>query len=131
MKLKMVLWYLARRMELLARTHPEFIARLHGRDFTIQFSSDDGTHRYFRIHHNRVLSRNMAHSSPSLTLHFASDDKGFAILTAPGKNAFMEAVQAGDVKVTGDFTLLMWFMGVSRYLRPARPRKPVARQAAA
>ena len=35
MKFKMLLWYMARRMELLSRTHPEFIAKLHGRDFVI------------------------------------------------------------------------------------------------
>ncbi len=123
MKLKMLLWYMARRMELLARTHPEFIGRLHGRDFTIQISSEDGTARYFRIHHNRVVSRNHAHSTPTMTMHFADDDKGFAILTAVDKNAFMAAVQTGDVKVSGDFALLMWFMSISRFLRPGGPRR--------
>jgi len=130
MKFKMLLWYLARRMELLARTHPEFIAKLHGRDFTLQFSSDDGTQRFFRIHHNRVVSRNAAHATPCMTLHFASDEAGFALLTGADQNAFMSAMQNGEVKVTGDFTLLMWFMGIAPYLRPGR-RKSHAREAAA
>lgn len=130
MKFKMLLWYLARRMELLARTHPEFIAKLHGRDFTIQFSSEEGTHRYFRIHHNRVVTRNAAHATPNMTLHFASDETGFALLTAADQNTFMTAMQSGKVKVTGDFTLLMWFMGISPYLRPGR-RKTHAREVAA
>lgn len=130
MKLKMLLWYMARRMELLARTHPEFIARLHGRDFTLQISSDEGTQRFFRVRHNRVVSRNAAHSTPSLTLHFASDEIGFNVLSSTDKAAFMTAMQTGDVKVIGDFTLLMWFMSIAPYMRPHR-RKPQTREAAA
>lgn len=130
MKLKMLLWYMARRMELLARTHPEFIARLHGRDFTLQISSDEGTQRFFRVRHNRVVSRNAAHSTPSMTLHFASDEVGFNVLSSTDKAAFMTAMQTGDVKVTGDFSLLMWFMSIAPYMRPHR-RKPQAKEAAA
>jgi hypothetical protein len=130
MKLKMLLWYMARRMELLARTHPEFIARLHGRDFTLQISSDEGTQRFFRVRHNRVVSRNAAHLTPSMTLHFASDEIGFNVLSSSDKAAFMTAMQTGDVKVIGDFSLLMWFMSIAPYMRPHR-RKPQTREAAA
>lgn len=117
MKFRMLLWYMARRMELLARTHPEFIARLHGRDFTLQISSDDGTARFFRVRHNRVVSRNAAHSAPSITLHFASDDIGFDLLGRASSSAFMTAMQEGGVRVTGDFSLLMWFMSIAPFMR--------------
>lgn len=130
MKLKMLLWYMARRMELLARTHPEFIARLHGRDFTLQISSAEGTQRFFHIHHNRVVSRNAAHGTPSMTLHFASDDIGFALLSGTDKSAFMTAMQTGDLKVTGDFSLLMWFMSIAPYMRPQRRKAQVREMAA-
>jgi hypothetical protein len=118
MKFKMLLWYMARRMELLARTHPEFIARLHGRDFTLQISSDEGSVRYYRVRHNRVVSRNAAHSTPSMTLQFASDDMGFDLLSKADPAAFMAAMQSGDVKVSGDFSLLMWFMSIAPFMRP-------------
>ncbi len=118
MKFRMLLWYMARRMELLARTHPEFIARLHGRDFTLQISSDDGTARFFRVRHNRVVSRNAAHSAPSITLHFAGDDIGFDLLGRASSSAFMTAMQEGGVRVTGDFSLLMWFMSIAPFMRP-------------
>lgn len=131
MKFRMLLWYMARRMELLARTHPEFIAKLHGRDFVIQISSAEGTHRFFRIRHNRVVSRNSLYATPSITLRFISDDDGFRILTSVDKNVFMTALQAQEVKVEGDYALLMWFMGISRFLRPARGRKPASREMAA
>lgn len=130
MKLKMLLWYMARRMELLARTHPEFIARLHGRDFTLQISSDEGTARFFRVHHNRVVSRNAAHSTPSMTMHFANDDVGFSLLSSASAESFMTAMQSGDVKVSGDFALLMWFMSIAPFMRPhirkAQTQKAVA-----
>lgn len=130
MKLKMLLWYMARRMELLARTHPEFIARLHGRDFTLQISSDEGTARFFRIRHNRVVSRNAAHGTPSMTMHFVNDDTGFALLSSASSESFMQAMQSGDVKISGDFSLLMWFMSIAPFMRPHR-RKAQTQKAVA
>ncbi|HEX6591957.1 MAG TPA: hypothetical protein VF050_08155 [Moraxellaceae bacterium] len=123
MKFRMLLWYMARRMELLARTHPEFIAKLHGRDFIIQISTDEAAHRYFHIHHNRVASRNSVHPEPSLTLHFVNNDVAFRLLSRADANAFMAAMQAQEVRVIGDYALLMWFMGIGKYLRPARVRR--------
>lgn len=123
MKFRVVLWYMARRMELLARTHPEFIARLHGRDFVLQISTDEGSNRYFRIYHNRVMSRSEIHPEPSLTLHFSNDAAAFRLITGGDANAFMAGVQTGGVKITGDYTLLMWFMGVGKYLKPKKPRR--------
>lgn len=123
MKFKVVLWYMARRMELLARTHPEFIGRLHGRDFVLQISTDEGSNRFFRIYRNRVLSRGDVHASPTLTLHFRTDEVAFKLIAGGDANAFMAGVQTGDVKIIGDYALLMWFMSVGKYLKPSRPKK--------
>ncbi|HET8731176.1 MAG TPA: SCP2 sterol-binding domain-containing protein [Moraxellaceae bacterium] len=122
MKFKMLLWYMARRMELLSRTHPEFIAKLHGRDFVIQVATDEGAHRFFRIQHNRVTSRNTLHNKPDVHLQFASDDIAFRLLTTANATHFMEAMQKQEVSVTGDLALLMWFMSIGKYLRPGRRR---------
>lgn len=122
MKTKMLLWYMARRMELLSRTHPEFIAKLHGRDFVIQISTDEGAHRFFHIQRNRVTSRNTIHESPSMTMHFATDEAAMRLLVKGDANTFMAAMQKGEVNVTGDYALLMWFMGIGKYLRPGRRR---------
>lgn len=120
MKLKVLLWYMARRMELLSRTHTEFIAKLHGRDFVLQISSAQGTHRFFHVHHNRVQSRSAVHERPDLTLQFASDEVGLRLLTRGDANGFMAAVQQQEVTVSGDYALLMWFMSIGKYLRPGR-----------
>ncbi|MES2918824.1 MAG: hypothetical protein V4729_09435 [Pseudomonadota bacterium] len=118
MKTKMLLWYMARRMEMLSRTHPEFIAKLHGRDFVIQIASAQGARRYFQVQRNRVTSRNVLHDKPDLGLHFSSDEAAFRLLVKGNATVFMEAMQKQEVQVTGDYALLMWFMGISKYLRP-------------
>ena len=38
--------------------------------------------------------------------------------------AFMKGMQAGDIKMEGDFGLLMWFNNAAKYLQPDIP-KPV------
>lgn len=118
MKTKMLLWYMARRMELLSRTHPEFIAKLHGRDFIIQIVTDEGAQRYFQIQRNRVSSRNSLHAAPTMQMHFSSDEAAFRLLTRGDATTFMAAMQQGEVKVTGDYALLMWFMSIGKFLRP-------------
>lgn len=123
MKFKMLLWYMARRMELLTRTHPEFIARLHGRHFTIQISTDEGSARYFHVSRNRVLSQDRLHPEPDLSLHFKRDDLAFRLLLRADANAFMAAVQAQELRIQGDYSLLMWFMGIGKYLKPTRLRR--------
>jgi hypothetical protein len=119
---------MARRMELLARTNSDFIARLHGRDFTLQISTEEGVHRYFHIHHNRVQSRGDLHEAPDLVLHFKNDEMAFRLLSSADANAFMVGMQAGEVKLTGDYALLMWFMSVGKYLKPQGWRRRRAKK---
>lgn len=119
MKLRLLLWFLARRMELLARTSADFIAKVHGRQFVIQISSDR-THRYFQIQHNRVYSQAVAHPAPDLTLQFESDATAFRLLAQSSATEFMQAVQAQQARMSGDAALLLWFMSVSKHLRPGR-----------
>lgn len=131
MKFRVVLWYMARRMEVLSRTNSDFIARLHGRDFTLQISTEEGAHRYFHIHHNRVHSRGELHAEPDLALLFKTDEIAFRLLSTADANAFMAAMQAGEVKLTGDYALLMWFMSVGKYLKPQGLRRRRAKGEAA
>ncbi len=129
MKFKMLLWYMARRMQLLARTHPEFIAKLHGRDFVLQLATESGkTVRYFQVQHNRIYSKGEAHAKPDLSIVFKNGEYGFKTLTASDKMVFMHGMQEHKIRVEGDFALLMWFTAISKYLRPARPSrsKPAA-----
>jgi hypothetical protein len=38
--------------------------------------------------------------------------------------AFMKGVQAQDIIIKGDMSVLMWFMGVAKHLPPRRKKKP-------
>lgn len=122
MKFRLLLWYMARRMDMLARTNTEFIGKLHGRDFVLQISTDENTHRYFHVHHNRVVSHAERHAQPDLVLQFRSNAIGLRLISKGNANDFMAAVQQLDVSMQGDMTLLMWFMGIGKYLRPPRRR---------
>lgn len=124
MRLRVLLWYMARRMEAEARTNPEFIAQLHGRNFVIQFTTESKrVARFYAVRKNRVYSRSGFHRQPSLTITFANAEYGFRTLTARDKMAFMQGVQEQKIRVEGDFSLLMWFVGIAKYLKPSR-RKP-------
>lgn len=120
MKFRLLLWYMARRMDLLARTNAEFIAKLHGRDFVLQITSDENVSRYFQVRHNRVLSHGEKHPEPDCTLHFTSNAIGLRLLAKGDTTGFMTAMQTGEVQIAGDMSLLMWLMGIGKYLRPGR-----------
>lgn len=126
MKFRVFLFFLARRMEWLSRTHPEFIAKLHGQDMAIQMrTADHHVQRYFRIHKNRVASRSGEYRAPTLTMTFADADYAFLLFTQGRKEGFMEGFQQGKIKIEGDFGQLMWFMSITKYLKPGAPkRKP-------
>jgi len=47
----------------------------------------------------------------------------FRLLVRAEANTFMTAEQAHEVKLIGDHALLMWFMGVGKYLKPGRRRQ--------
>ena len=45
---------------------------------------------------------------------------GLKVLTSKNPNAFMKAIQDKDVVISGDLSLVMWFQGISKYLKPSK-----------
>jgi hypothetical protein len=45
-----------------------------------------------------------------------------AILTAKDKNAFMAGIQNKDLVISGDFAEVMWFQGLTKYLKPNKKK---------
>lgn len=122
MKLKALLWFIARRMEAEARTNPEFIAKLHGQRFVIQFATENHrTTRFIEVRNNTIHSRMGSHRHADLTMTFANDDVGFRALTAGNQLVFMKGVQEQKIRVEGDMMLMMWFVSISKFLRPRLP----------
>lgn len=127
MKFKLLLWFMAQRMRRLAKTNPEFAAKLKAQDFLILIQTASGrSARYFQAKDGVFSSRAQKHKDPKVTVIFESSKYGFETLTAKSKSAFMDGIQSQKIKVEGDFMGLMGFMGLMSYLRPKKAKKPVA-----
>ena len=60
-----------------------------------------------------------------MTLAFKDSAYAYKTIMAAGKDpkVFMMGMQAQDIKTDGDASLMMWFMGISKYLPPKKKEK--------
>lgn len=124
-KFELLLLFMAGRMQYLSHHHAGFMALLHNKDFVIQLQTFDATTvRYFSIKHRGVRSHGQMHAKPDFVLSFKDADYAVKTLSKANPMAFMKGMQAGDIKMEGDFGLLMWFNNAAKYLQPDVP-KPV------
>ena len=63
-----------------------------------------------------------AHLKPDFVLSFKDDEYAIKTLSKASPMAFMKGMQAGDIKMEGDFGLLMWFNNAAKFLQPDVPR---------
>ncbi|RCL56974.1 MAG: helicase, partial [Pseudomonas sp.] len=48
---------------------------------------------------------------------------GFATMTAKNKQlAFMQGIQNKDIQIQGNPALVMWFQGLTKYLKPKKKK---------
>ncbi len=124
-KFELLLLFMAGRMQYLSHHHAGFMALLHNKDFVIQLQTFDATTvRYFSIKHRGVRSHGQMHAKPDFVLSFKDADYAVKTLSKANPMAFMKGMQAGDIKMEGDFGLLMWFNNAAKFLQPDVP-KPV------
>jgi len=124
-KFQLLLLFMAGRMQYLSHHNAGFIALLHHRDFVIQLQTFDlNTVRYFSVKNRRIRSHAQAHATPNFVLSFKDEDYAIKTLSKASPMAFMKGMQAGDIKMEGDFGLLMWFNSAAVFLQPDVP-KPV------
>ncbi|MBL7251009.1 hypothetical protein [Alloalcanivorax marinus] len=119
MKFRLILLLLGWRLAWLARRHPGFRQQLEHRDVVMQWRTFDGrAARWYHFQPGRVRRGGGLHPTPSVTLNFKDAKYAFHTLKASGKNqmAFMEGMQAGDIKVEGDPGHLMWFMTLMKFI---------------
>ena len=57
-------------------------------------------------------------SPAAFTISFKDAHTGLKILTSKDRNAFMRGIQVKDVTISGDLSKVMWFQGISKYLKP-------------
>lgn len=130
--LDVLLFAVGLRLTQLAKSKDEkFTQLLENRDFTIQLGSDaEKTARTYTVK-NGVFSQQAGEvESPTLTITFKDSMTGVKLLTKGDATAFMKGIQSGDLKMSGDYSLIMWFNQISKFIVPKVPEqlKPVVEQ---
>jgi ubiquinone biosynthesis protein UbiJ len=120
----MLLWALGLMMKKASKHTPEFKKQLTGKDFAFQIQTQDGKlARHFIVKDERVKSKGGAATDPAFSISFKDADKGLYIMTAKDKNAFMKGIQEKDIKIDGDLSLVMWFQGIVKHVKPKSKKK--------
>lgn len=110
----------------------KFKSLLENRNFTIQLGSDaEQTSRYYQINNGTFSQHAGPAKEPTLTITFKDSMTGVKLLTKGEATAFMTGIQNGDLKMSGDYSLLMWFNQIAKFIVPKvpEPLKPVVEQA--
>ncbi|KGD63752.1 hypothetical protein Y5S_02959 [Alcanivorax nanhaiticus] len=121
MKFALVLLILGWRLRWLAWRNEGFRAQLENRNVVMQWRTFPGKPaRWFQFTPGKVVAKGGLHEAPTVTLNFKDGDYAFTTLKKAGKNqmAFMEGMQAGDIKIEGDPGQLMWFMTLMKFIMP-------------
>lgn len=126
MKFWFLLWVLGLRMSWLSRKNEDFQRKLEGQDIVLQFRTESGNvARHYVVKNGNVHANPGLADSPSMTLAFRDAEFAYDTIMAASKDPsiFMQGMQAQDIKVTGDVGLMMWFMGLMKYLPPKKKKK--------
>ncbi len=103
---------------------PKFKKLLENRNFTIQMGAESqDIYRHFKVENGRFTQGEGKAVSPTLTIDFKDSMTGAKLLTKGDAAAFMVGIQSGDVKMMGDYSLLMWFNQVAKYIMPKIPEQ--------
>lgn len=79
--------------------------------------------RHFVVKDQRVTSHGGPASDPAFSLGFRDAAYGYATMTAKNKQlAFMQGVQDKHIQIQGNPALVMWFQGLTRYLKPKKKK---------
>lgn len=124
MKFRLLLWVLGLMMGKASRTNPAFQQQLGDKDLAFQLQTLDGkVARHFIVDNQRITSKRGIASEPAFAIGFKDGAYGYATLTAQNKQlAFMQGIQNKDIQIQGNPALVIWFQGLTKYLRP-RKRK--------
>ena len=122
--LDLLLASVALRMKQLSRTSPQFIELIYDRQFCIEIAAQNGASRQFIIDHGKVSTASTTGKTADFSLIFADTDYAMKTLLKGEPSAFMSGIQSGQIKIEGDYSLLMWFSKTAKLLLPKLP-KPV------
>lgn len=120
--LDLLLAGLVLRMKQLARTSPQFIELIYNRQFRIEIGVDGGISRQIIVDHGKVHTEVTRDQSADFRLEFVDSDYAVKTLLKGDPSAFMLGMQSGDIKMEGDFALLVWFNQAAKLIPPKVPK---------
>lgn len=94
--------------------NPDFVKLTNNKTLVLQFLSDDGVARFFEFNQGAFYQKVGNHTTPNLTISFKNSIQGAKLLAKADTASLMKAIQEGDVTVTGDYKLVLWFVGVAK-----------------
>lgn len=104
----------ARLHHLSTKNHPQLTKTTQDKQVILQFVSDDGVARFFEFNQGAFCQKVGNHTTPNLTISFKNSIQGAKLLAKADTASLMKAIQEGDVTVTGDYKLVLWFIGVAK-----------------
>lgn len=120
LKFKLLLWALTTLLQRAVKKNPACARYVERKELVFQIQTLGGAGRHFQIRDGEITSKAGLISHPQFTMTFRDAAKGFAILSAKdAKNAFLAALHDEDLRLSGDFVEVMWFQGLTEYLKPA------------
>ncbi len=124
MKFRLLLWALGLLMARASRNNPAFAQQLKDRDLVFQLQTLDGRIvRHFRVKNERITSKSGAVAEPAFAIAFKDAAFGYETLQAKNKQlAFMQGIQDKTIQIKGNPALVIWFQGLTKYLRPKKKR---------
>lgn len=96
------------------RTNEALNSLIQDKDISIQFISPTAA-RFYEFKHGVFKHTLGEKGDADLTIDFKDSTTGVKLLTKGDIAAFMTAIQDGDVKITGDYKLVLWFAGVCKH----------------
>ena len=131
MLFRFCLWLLGKRLESLMQSNEAFIKIAGRKNCVIQFKTLDGrVARYFVFNMGKLENAEGLHDRPSLTIALPSPSaaRRFLLTMAKSpddKSLAIEAIKQGQLRFSGDMSLLTWFMSISDYFAPEEITLPI------
>ena len=125
MKFRFLLWMLGFLMGKASRNNPAFQQQLVDKDLVFQLQTLDGkVARHFNVKDQRITSHGGLYPEPAFAIAFKDAAYGFATLQAKNKQlAFMTGIQDKSIQIKGNPALVIWFQGLTKYLKPRKKAK--------
>nr|BFE92976.1 hypothetical protein GCM10020185_35120 [Pseudomonas brassicacearum subsp. brassicacearum] len=72
----------------------------------------------------RITSQSGTYPEPAFAIAFKDAAYGFATMQAKNKQlAFMTGIQDKSIQIKGNPALVIWFQGLTKYLKPKKSKK--------